>query len=372
MRRWGLLAMALAAVASGSFLVGREAPPKDAASGVDLVVSSGPQATRAATIEWTMERFRNAEPLSGPDGVVPEAQPLRLPSAIPRNPGLIPGSPPEGSPAHQGVPVPQSAQVPTVEPLADSRWYSYPGPYSRYLIGKAEARKWPTSTVGALFFTVNGIDARCSGAVIAPDAIWTAGHCVHEGPAGGWHSDFAFVPAYNGTGKCPGNGCPYGVWTGNHAWTLTGWIEQEDFEMDMGGVVLNRTGGKSIGSRVGHLGFAWYWPYVQHYHLIGYPVAKPFNGKRMVTCQASTSSVYGGVNPALGVGCDMTKGASGGPFVLSFRDGDYVNGNVSFFFQGKSQELFSPYFGDCARALQQALALSTPGSPADTFWCDVP
>jgi hypothetical protein len=153
---------------------------------------------------------------------------------------------------------------------------------------------------------------------------------------------------------------------------LYGWIDSEDPQQDIGGVVLNTRGGNTISHRVGALGFAWYQSYVQHFQVIGYPVARPFNGKRMVTCQASLSVVLGDVNPMSGVGCDMTGGSSGGPFIIEYRTGTYLNGNVSIRLLDAPGELYSPYFGDCAYWMYEALTTSTPDSPAEEFTCTIP
>ena len=48
----------------------------------------------------------------------------------------------------------------------------------------------------------------CSGTVVKDprnpgksNLVWTAGHCVHAGQAGGWYRNIVFVPAYNDKGK---------------------------------------------------------------------------------------------------------------------------------------------------------------------------
>jgi len=153
---------------------------------------------------------------------------------------------------------------------------------------------------------------------------------------------------------------------------MNAWAEQGDFEFDFGGVVLNRLDGRKISQAVGTLGFAWYWPYVEHWNVFGYPAGRPFNGKYLQTCQASVAAITGFDVPEIGIGCDMTGGSSGGPFVVDFGHGYYLNGNVSNSVVGFGEELYSPYFGDCAHAMYQTLADSTPGTPAPPFECSIP
>ncbi len=54
------------------------------------------------------------------------------------------------------------------------------------------------SAHGKVFFTDNGVNYVCSGSAITgtnESVVWTAGHCVYEGP-GGFFTNFMFVPAY--------------------------------------------------------------------------------------------------------------------------------------------------------------------------------
>jgi len=63
--------------------------------------------------------------------------------------------------------------------------------------------------------------------------------------------------------------------------------------------------------------------------------------------------------PTQGVGCDQTGGTSGGPWVLQFGSGNYLNGENSYrrIINGvlQSQELFSPHFTDSAKSLKDLL-----------------
>ena len=51
----------------------------------------------------------------------------------------------------------------------------------------------PTAyTAGKVFFTKGGLGYVCSGTIInteGRDSVWTAGHCVHGGQGGTWHSN---------------------------------------------------------------------------------------------------------------------------------------------------------------------------------------
>ena len=126
---------------------------------------------------------------------------------------------------------------------------------------------------------------------------------------------------------------------------------------DMGGAILFPRKGKRISQVVGWLGFAWNWSLYQHWNQFGYPAASPFSGKRLITSQSSYAykGSVGCSPPPVGVGSDLTGGSSGGPWVLKFATGNYLNGNNSYRRSSKSKEMFSPRFNNNAKSLYDAL-----------------
>jgi hypothetical protein len=113
----------------------------------------------------------------------------------------------------------------------------------------------------------------------------------------------------------------------------------------------NRADGTRIQQVVGALGFMANVPRSQHWNTFGYPAAAPFDGQTLNTCQAGhgTDDTIGTPEP-VGIGCDMTGGSSGGPWVLDFKrlndDGNYLNGVNSYGYSSLPNVMFSPYFGD--------------------------
>ncbi len=121
----------------------------------------------------------------------------------------------------------------------------------------------------------NGQSFVCSGTLIDPSHVLTAGHCVFRASRGGWVSSMRVVPAYDNGAQ------PYGdaVATQLHSWT--GWTQDEDFDDDIGVIDLNRP----IGALTGWHGYGYNddpgFYTGNTFHNPGYPAEAPYNGEDM-------------------------------------------------------------------------------------------
>lgn len=306
---------------------------------------------------WTAAEMQAAVPYplpqreGGPTAAI-------VPTAPPGEPGFVPARPPEGG---AWLPRTRGMAGPVVGAAADGEGFGYPPPFDRYAPYAQPRTVFPLMAVGRLFFVRDGVRYSCSAASIGNFAVWTAGHCVHDGESGdaGWSQNVVFAPAYH-------NGrAPLGQWTASVLWTKTGWFADGDFRYDMGGAVLRRLGGRKISQRVGALGFAWNQGFKVHWYAVGYPASAPFDGRRQFLCSASFATADPGLGaPApVGMGCDLTGGISGGPWLLAFTpfgDGNYLNGNFSYGYVNEPLQVYSPYFDDAAKSLYDVLIAETP------------
>jgi V8-like Glu-specific endopeptidase len=317
-----------------------------------------------ASQPWSKERMEAAipyplEPLDGkPDANIELAHSDDLP-------GLIPSKPPEGVNITTNVEK-EAAILSNTAPLN----YTYPAPYTQYE-NFDSYEVFPYSTIGVLFFSRYGFDYRCSAASIGNFAIWTAGHCIHAGDNSndGWSYNVIFVPAYK-------NGiAPFGIWpverddnNKENIWTRTEWSSSEDYRFDFGGAILDtNTSGKSISDVVGSLGFAYNLSINPHWFSFGYPAQFPFDGKTQEICTSSFAYSDGNFPPSpypSGMGCNMTKGSSGGPWIYQFNglvgETNYLNGNNSYRYINQPEEMLSPYFGNEAKELWDTLMMESP------------
>jgi hypothetical protein len=202
----------------------------------------------------------------------------------------------------------------------------------------------PTSTNGKVFFTDGGANYVCSGTALLSgnsSTVWTAGHCVHDG-ASGFHTNWAFVPAYADGSR------PYGTWTARRLLTTSGWAGGGDFSYDLGAAVVNTQAGSALTSVVGGRNVAFNYNRNQTYAAHGYPAAPPFNGQRLWVCTSPLRYNDNSANPpTMGINCDMTGGSSGGGWIV----GSAVHSVNSYGYRTLPNVMFGPYQGSVAQSL---------------------
>ena len=215
---------------------------------------------------------------------------------------------------------------------------SYPGPFQRWTwFGRYLT--YPTSTIGKLFFTQNGINYVCSASVIYAgpgerDVIATAGHCVSDGN-GHWSTNLLFCPSYNKNGVNPVSGCWPAENGGTLCSTFSAWHSNGAIEADVAGVIAANTGtivNDHVGNFTGTLGRAWNWGADEPEFSFGYPAGSPFPGYHIIAVAGPEWYTYdwGGVDldgsslaDSKYMGNDMTGGCSGGPWILGWGHHTY-------------------------------------------------
>jgi V8-like Glu-specific endopeptidase len=237
--------------------------------------------------------------------------------------------------------------------LDETEAYAATPPFTSYYVNDNTAtwKSYPWLTIGRLFFQIPGLTGTyaCTGAVAYGRAVWTAGHCVYT-IGRGWSYNMWFVPAYR-------NGAyPYGSFTVKSRTALSGWVSAGNLAYDIGMVTVNDKDGMKLSQWVGSLGFVWNQPATQLFHAFGYP-GNYSSGQYLVACAASTYDRDPLAGPdAIGIGCNMGSGASGGPWLVAYSpfkasSSNYVNGVISYSYATKPLEVYGPYFGNEAKQL---------------------
>ncbi|WP_328583713.1 trypsin-like serine peptidase [Streptomyces sp. NBC_00370] len=244
---------------------------------------------------------------------------------------------------------------------------------------------------GKLFFDGPEGSMVCSATVVEDPAhpgksnlVWTAGHCVHAGKAGGWYRNLAFVPAYNNKGlstdalqNAPKEEvAPDGVWWADWAQTSDQWIAQGASSGGLGApydyAVLHVTpekggSGKSLEETVGSalpVNFnAPATPKIADLTATGYPAAPPFDGQKLYQCEARPGRLsLNESDPTMyRVGCTMTGGSSGGGWVAKGSDGKPALVSNTSIGPVTSGWLAGPRLGDVAKGVYDGVSKKFAG-----------
>jgi len=277
----------------------------------------------APAVKWTAAAMRNAIPL---DRLLPKVDASKVTHNVAR--GAEQKVAPTGSP---------SKVAPMAFPDGGGDW---PG-------GGAVEK-----TAGRVFFTYQGRQASCSGDAVTSgnkSTVLTAGHCVKLD--GAYHTDWVFVPAYK-----DGN-APFGQWAAKATMTTPQWDASEDINFDVGAAVVNPLDGQSLTDVVGGQGVAFNSPRGQDMYAFGWPAADPYDGTHMIYCSGTTFDAL--ISDGIGMTCDMTGGASGGPWFQEFDEGTGAglqNSVNSYKINFIPTWMFGPYFGTDAQNLYNAAA----------------
>ncbi|MEV4017112.1 trypsin-like serine protease [Nonomuraea angiospora] len=274
---------------------------------------------------WTPERMAKALPIDLLDTVTDGAGVLSgLTGRTPRHQAAAAGRD-QGAPAKR----PQTNTV-------GSRW----------ITGGAVAR-----TTGRVFLTVRGADFVCSASTVRSanrDVVVTAGHCVKDG-VGGWAANWTFVPAYG-----MGGAQRFGQYAARRMFVAGPWSRSGDDNYDVGMVALATSGGRHVADVVGTQEIAFNPARGGQVFGFGYPADPPYDGHHLVYCAGRLRADPYGQSRDQGLGCEMTAGSSGGPWMTTF---DLATGKgtitsvSSFKYSDDQRTMYGPYFGDAAKAL---------------------
>lgn len=322
--------LAALALFSAAALVAAGTAAAAATTATDHHTTTHPAAVSASQQQqvleyWTPERMRSAVPIEQLAGDV------------------LTGTRPGGT-AERGEPTiidPTPATIPATDPAT----LAFPHSGGPWTGGGAV-----TETAGRVFFNYQGQPASCSGNAVTSNnrsTVMTAGHCVRMD--GAWHTAWVFVPGYHN-----GND-PHGTWTAAQLLATPQWVGSENMNHDIGAAVVNPLNGQRLTDVVGGQGIAFNQPRGQAMYSFGYPAASPYGGEELIYCSGNAFNDFL-LSTAIGLTCNMTGGASGGPWFLNFDEstGLGVQNSVnSFKYVFFPNWMFGPYFGNSAQDLYQ-------------------
>ncbi|WP_248960413.1 trypsin-like serine peptidase [Sphaerisporangium perillae] len=270
---------------------------------------------------------------------------------------IVPQAPGSHAAKPAAAPVtPTTPPPPPATPSASPSATATPATPSSVLAARSSGAAWTTGgtivkTEGRVFFTYQGRSASCSGTAVTSankSVVVTAGHCVKLG--GAFHTNWAFVPGYSAGSR------PYGTWVATSLLTTPQWNSSEDMNYDMAAAVVAPLNGQRLVDVVGGQGVAFNQPRGRQMYAFGYPAASPYDGSKLIYCSGRVFNDFL-ISTDQGLTCDMTGGASGGGWFLSFDESTgagTLNSVNSFKYNFASYWMFGPYFGPEAQAVYTA------------------
>jgi hypothetical protein len=236
--------------------------------------------------------------------------------------------------------------------------------------GTVTGAKWTqggnvAKTTGKVYFRDGPYLYVCSGSAVGSSSeslVLTAGHCVHDGNNGAFHTDWIFYPGYNNGAK------PFGEWTATDLFTTSHWATTRyGFNDDAGFAAVEQEGSGSLESRLSGTAIptiAFTQDSNVTYAAFGYPAAQKYKGQELIWCQGPVSETLDGYD-SLAMACDMTGGSSGGPWFRDFGNGTpKINSLNSYGYTSFKGYMFGPIFGSGEQtAFNGATGGDCSGSP---------
>jgi glutamyl endopeptidase len=148
-------------------------------------------------------------------------------------------------------------------------------PHLKNVIG-ADERVQVNATGNYPYRAIGSIAIGCTGTLIGPHHVLTAGHCVYNVDNDKWYKRIDFSPGHNGSQF------PFGTVGWKKALTVAGWTDHHDERFDYALIILDR----DIGSETGWFGFAYEEPMRPYLiNINGYPSDKPEGTMWHAECQ---------------------------------------------------------------------------------------
>ncbi|GAA4581747.1 hypothetical protein GCM10023194_13960 [Planotetraspora phitsanulokensis] len=209
-----------------------------------------------------------------------------------------------------------------------------------------------TRTTGRVFLTMKGVDFVCSASAVRSanrDVVVTAGHCVKDG-AGPWAENWTFVPGYQGGRQ------PYGAFSARRMFVPGPWSRGGDDDYDVGMVAVTRREGRHLTDLVGGQEIGFFPQRGVRTYGFGFPADPPYDGEHLLYCAGAVHGDPQRQTQDQGLRCDLTAGASGGPWLTDF-DPATGRGTLtsvsSFKYSNDRGTMYGPYFSTATRDLFQ-------------------
>ncbi len=264
----------------------------------------------------------------------------------------------------------------TLEPAAK------PGPTAAASVPSTTGKQWPNGVgkiykaTGRVLFTMNGGNWICSGSVVndalaTASIVLSAGHCAFDQANQVFVTNWIFIPEFDSHPSlwdC--TTAAYGCWVADSLNVSAGFANQRSFnttaaQYDWSFAVVHAGGftGAQLDTTVGSfpIAFKGYSSGTQTV-AFGYPAAGKYSpGNELVYCAGSLGTDFFNFGRTYRLGCDMTGGSSGGPWLTGFAsDGNSGTlSSVNSYTYSGITAMYGPKFNSRTQAAYTAATTAT-------------
>jgi hypothetical protein len=200
--------------------------------------------------------------------------------------------------------------------------------------------------------------------------VLTAGHCAIDETNGQFATNWMFIPAFDTAPTYTCSASAYGCWTAvglavHNQYATAGSFNNQAVSNDWALAIVGpggKSGSAQLDTTVGSypIGFSGVATGNKLY-AFGYPAAGKYKGKDLVYCAGNIIQDSGTANLTWGMGCNMTGGSSGGPWLSGFVEstGAGTLSSVNSYGYGNQAVMYGPKFNSRTQATYNAARTST-------------
>jgi hypothetical protein len=214
--------------------------------------------------------------------------------------------------------------------------------------------------------------------------VLTAGHCVTENTANTFATNWMFIPEFDTTPTYTCGSATKGCWVADALYASTafataGGFNDQAVQNDWGfaRVTTGTKNGGQLDGTVGSFGISYSGPSTNEtVSAFGYPAAGKYHGNDLTYCRGPLGQDALTGNTTWALGCDMTGGSSGGPWVTTTNYTTYADATLrslnSYGYSGV-RNMYGPKFNSRTQAVFGAAATGgAPSGGSNVSWRDLP
>jgi V8-like Glu-specific endopeptidase len=229
---------------------------------------------------------------------------------------------------------------------------------------------------GKVFFHMPNGDYICSGSVITDSragnsTVLTAGHCAYDFTSG-FVTNWMFIPNFDANPTYDCASTTYGCWTAtalviHYGFRYAGAFTEQAAEHDWAFAVVGAGGknGTQLDMTVGGSYAITLGASSTRLEAFGYPAGAPYAGSDLTWCAGpATADLTSATGATWAMACDMTGGASGGPWFVGLNEKDGTGGSVGSLnsYKYDAGRVLGPRFNSNTQATLTVALSSTSGN----------